>query len=46
MIAARQWPADKPLPDPEQFLARALLESTLKEMNYVPANIAPPAKSN
>jgi len=46
MIAARQWPADKPLPDPEQFLARSLLESTLKEMNYVPANIAPPAKSN
>ena len=26
MIAARQWPADKPLPDPEQFLARNLLE--------------------
>jgi ABC-type nitrate/sulfonate/bicarbonate transport system substrate-binding protein len=46
MIAARQWPADKQLPDPEQFLARSLLESTLKEMNYAPANIAPPAKSN
>jgi len=46
MIAARQWPADKPLPDPEQFLARSLLDSTLKEINYVPANIAPPAKSN
>ena len=46
MIAARQWPADKPLPDPESFLARNLLESTLKEMNYVPTNIAPPAKSN
>jgi hypothetical protein len=46
MIAARQWPADKPLPDPELFLARALLESTLKEMNYAPANITPPAKSN
>jgi len=27
-------------------LARSLLESTLKEMNYVPANVAPPAKSN
>ena len=26
MIAARQWPADKPLPDPETFLARNLLE--------------------
>jgi NitT/TauT family transport system substrate-binding protein len=46
MIAARQWPADKPLPDPEQFLARSVLDSTLKEMNYVPANIAPPAKAN
>ena len=46
MIAARQWPADKPLPDPESFLARNLLESTLKEMNYVPANLAAPAKSN
>ena len=39
MIAAKQWPADKPLPDPEQFLARALLESTLKEMNYVPTKL-------
>jgi NitT/TauT family transport system substrate-binding protein len=46
MIAARQWPADKPLPDSEQFLARPLLESTLKEMNYAPTTIAPPAKSN
>jgi ABC-type nitrate/sulfonate/bicarbonate transport system substrate-binding protein len=36
LIAAKEWPADKPLPDPEQFLARALLESTLKQMNYVP----------
>jgi len=46
MIAARQWPADRPLPDSEQFLARSVLDSTLKEMNYVPANIAPPAKAN
>jgi NitT/TauT family transport system substrate-binding protein len=46
MIAARQWPADKPLPDPESFLARNLLDSTLKEMGYVPANLATPAKSN
>ncbi|HTV34991.1 MAG TPA: ABC transporter substrate-binding protein [Xanthobacteraceae bacterium] len=46
MIAARQWPADKPLPDPEQFIARKLLESTLKEMNYVPTNLAAPAKAN
>ena len=30
MIAAKQWPEDKPLPDPEQFLARRLLETTLK----------------
>jgi ABC-type nitrate/sulfonate/bicarbonate transport system substrate-binding protein len=35
MIAARQWPPDKPLPDPEQFVARKLLESTLDEMGYV-----------
>lgn len=46
MIAARQWPADKPLPDPESFLARNLLETTLKEMNYVPAKIPAPVKSN
>jgi ABC-type nitrate/sulfonate/bicarbonate transport system substrate-binding protein len=46
MIAARQWPADKPLPDPESFLARSLLDSTLKEMGYVPANTTPPTKSN
>jgi len=39
MIAARQWPADKPLPDPEQFVARDLLESTLKEMGYVPTKV-------
>jgi ABC-type nitrate/sulfonate/bicarbonate transport system substrate-binding protein len=41
LIAAKEWPADKPLPDPEQFLARALLESTLKEMNYVPTKREP-----
>ena len=46
MIAARQWPADKPLPDPETFLARNLLDPTLKDMNYVPANLAAPTKSN
>jgi ABC-type nitrate/sulfonate/bicarbonate transport system substrate-binding protein len=39
MIAARQWPADKPLPDPEQYVARNLLESTLKAMNYVPTKL-------
>jgi ABC-type nitrate/sulfonate/bicarbonate transport system substrate-binding protein len=42
MIAARQWPQDKPLPDPEQFLARNLLDPTLKEMGYVPTNIEAP----
>jgi NitT/TauT family transport system substrate-binding protein len=46
MIAARQWPADKPLPDPEQFIARDLLDSTLKAMNYVPANLTAPAKGD
>jgi hypothetical protein len=34
------------LPDPEGFLARNLLDSTLKDMNYVPANLAAPTKSN
>ena len=43
MIAAKQWAADKPLPDPEQFLLRGLLESTLKEMNYVPTKVDMPA---
>ena len=44
MIAANQWPKDKPLPDPEQYLARAMLDSTLKEMNYVPTKIDAPKK--
>jgi ABC-type nitrate/sulfonate/bicarbonate transport system substrate-binding protein len=42
MIAARQWPPDKPLPDPEQFVARKLLESTLDEMGYVPTRLEAP----
>jgi NitT/TauT family transport system substrate-binding protein len=46
MIAARQWPQDKPLPDPEQFLARNLLDSTLKEMGYVPTELEAPTKTN
>jgi ABC-type nitrate/sulfonate/bicarbonate transport system substrate-binding protein len=46
MIAARQWPDDKPLPDPESFLARDLLDPTLKEMGYVPTNIEAPAKGD
>jgi ABC-type nitrate/sulfonate/bicarbonate transport system substrate-binding protein len=44
MIAARQWPKDKPLPDPEHFIARDLLESTLKDMNYIPTKLEVPAK--
>ena len=39
LIAAKEWPADKPLPDVEQFVPRALLEKTLKDMNYVPATV-------
>ncbi len=46
MIAARQWPENKPLPDPEQFLARNLLDPTLKAMNYVPTKLEAPTKSN
>jgi ABC-type nitrate/sulfonate/bicarbonate transport system substrate-binding protein len=44
MIDAKQWPADKPLPDPEQFVTRSLLEATLKEMNYVPTKIDAPTR--
>jgi NitT/TauT family transport system substrate-binding protein len=44
MIAAKEWPADKPLPDPEQYLARALLDNTLKDMGYVPTKLDAPAK--
>ena len=44
MIAARQWPPDKPLPDPEQFVARKLLDSTLKEMGYIPAKLDSPTR--
>jgi hypothetical protein len=32
MAAARRWPPDKPLADPEQFVGRKFLEMTLKEM--------------
>jgi NitT/TauT family transport system substrate-binding protein len=37
MIAEGQWPKDKPLPDPEQWLMRDVLEKTLADMKYVPA---------
>jgi ABC-type nitrate/sulfonate/bicarbonate transport system substrate-binding protein len=40
MIAMGQWPQDKPLPDPEQFVARKLLDQALAEIHYVPAKIA------
>jgi hypothetical protein len=46
MISAHQWPADKPLPDPEQFLARSLLDSTLKDMGYVPTKLDTGTKTN
>jgi hypothetical protein len=39
MIAGKQWTTDKPLPDPEQFLLREMLDSTLKEMKYVPTKL-------
>jgi hypothetical protein len=39
MVAAKQWAPDKPLPDPETFLLRSTLESTLKGMNYVPTKV-------
>jgi ABC-type nitrate/sulfonate/bicarbonate transport system substrate-binding protein len=42
MKAARQWPADRPMPDPEQWLMRDLLDSTLKEMGYVPTKLDKP----
>ena len=44
MIAARLWPADKPLPDPEQFVARKLLDSTLQEMGYIPTKVDAPSR--
>jgi NitT/TauT family transport system substrate-binding protein len=46
MIAAKQWPKDKPLPDPEQWLERKMLEATLKEMKYVPTKLDAPSKIN
>ena len=42
MIASKQWTEDKPLPDPEGFVLRALLDSTLKEMKYVPTKLDQP----
>ncbi len=42
MVAAKQWAADRPLPDPEQFLLRSLLDATLKDMKYVPTKLDAP----
>jgi len=42
MIAAKQWAADKPLPDSEGFITRDLLEPTLKQMGYVPTKVGTP----
>jgi len=42
MKAARQWPEGKPTPDPEQFVTRQLLDSTLKEVGYVPTKLGTP----
>jgi NitT/TauT family transport system substrate-binding protein len=36
MIDAGQWPKDKPLPDPEGFVERKLLDEALAEAHYVP----------
>lgn len=43
MVAAKQWAPDKPLPDPEQFLTRSLLEATLTEMKYIPTKLDVPS---
>jgi ABC-type nitrate/sulfonate/bicarbonate transport system substrate-binding protein len=42
MKAARQWPADRPVPDPETFVVRGMLDATLKEMGYVPTKLDAP----
>jgi NitT/TauT family transport system substrate-binding protein len=39
MIAGGQWSKDKPLPDPEQWLMRDVLEKTLADMKYEPAKL-------
>jgi ABC-type nitrate/sulfonate/bicarbonate transport system substrate-binding protein len=42
MKAARQWPEDRPMPDPESFVVRQTLDSTLKDMRYVPTKLDEP----
>ena len=39
MIAEKEWAPDKPLPDPEQWLLRGVLEKTLADMKYEPAKL-------
>lgn len=39
MIQLGQWDKDKPLPDPEQFVARKLLDEALDEAHYVPTKM-------
>lgn len=34
LVTKGNWPKDKPMPDPEQFVARDLLSSTLRGMGY------------
>jgi NitT/TauT family transport system substrate-binding protein len=42
MQKARQWPEGKPIPDPEDFVTRQLLDSTLKDMGYVSTKLDVP----
>lgn len=44
LVASKEWPADRPLPDPEQFLSRDLLETTLADMKYVPTKVGTPKR--
>jgi NitT/TauT family transport system substrate-binding protein len=44
MIAGKQWSVDKPLPDPEQWLLRSVLDATLKDMKYVPTRLDAPSR--
>jgi NitT/TauT family transport system substrate-binding protein len=40
MIELGQWDKNKPLPDPEQWVARKLLDDALNEAHYVPTKLA------
>lgn len=41
MIAANEWPKDKPLPDTESFVTRNLLEAALNDIHYEPVKAKP-----